>query len=287
MSAPFHQHKSPLVENFSKRWRQQCRELESYAKVNWADADPETVHQARVLSRRMRATHLVLAAAQPGTSQKFLLDPARAVTKTLRSARSWDVSYHWLAEEHLGKKWTGRELKFLSKAFAVRAKHKRKKIQFPSLGPLQVWGNMLKNLSESQLNHALTQLDESYFSSLLQKVGDFLKTSGKSDLHQVRIALKKWRYHQEILADCYEEEKDDILKHMKQSQALLGRFNDWVELFRHLKNPKILNGLKKSSHWRGYQDFFRNLKKHLKRELSKMHEFMERDFSRWMGKVAP
>jgi len=287
MTAPSHQHRSPLVENFSKRWRRQCRELESYAKVSWPQADAETIHQARVLSRRLRATHQVLAAAQPGTSQKFLLDPAKTVTQALRSARSWDVSHHWLADERLGKKWTGRELKFLSRAFARRAKRKRMKINFPSLGPLQVWGNLLKNLPESQLSQALTQLDESYFSSLLQRVRDFLKSSSKSDLHQVRIALKKWRYHQEILADCYEEEKGDILKHMKHSQALLGRFNDWVELFRHLNNPKILNGLKKSSHWRGYQDFFQKLKKHLKRELSKIHDFMERDFSRWMGKVAP
>lgn len=285
MSAPSKQGTSPVSENLNRRWRQQWQDLENYSKLRWDQVDPETVHDVRVLSRRLRAIQEVLLATQKESAKKFLPDPARKIRKALGSLRSWDVSLECMEQKKFGKDLVDGSLEFLVKAFKKRCDKKREGLELPALGSPTVWENLLHKLSEDQLKDAIQTRDKALVTDLEDRVDRFLRTQSKEDLHQIRIALKRWRYHQEIIQDGLEEDKSLILKEMKAFQDRLGQFNDWVELSRHLKNSKLLKNIEKAKHWKRYRRFSKKLKRFVKKDLGQLYELMGDEFLGWVRRV--
>jgi CHAD domain-containing protein len=222
------------------------RHLEALEKagagVHQGEQDIEYVHEARVASRRLRATIPLFKACLPPRKTKRWLGSIRKITRALGEARDTDVQLEWLQkyQEKLPEK---RYLPGISR-LVLRLRQKRERLQgslTAAMGKV-LDSNLLAEMS-AVLQPAAGRAEEIYiytpvlyqhsYQSITGHLDTFLsydtivdQPEKVAELHQMRIAAKWLRYTMETFAPLYADQLKDCMKVVRASQELLGEIHD-------------------------------------------------------------
>lgn len=204
------------------------------------DTDP--VHDARVASRRLRATIPLFEDCLPSKKTKKWLKRIKKVTSALGDARDTDVQLEWLKKVY--SRLSDPQCKPGVSRLMLRLRQKREKLQ----GPLSV---AMRNLAESgvldemeeELTPLASQAENVYIytpalyrhsfqniSTRLEALHSYEEIIYQPDkvaeLHQMRIAAKWLRYTMETFAPLYANQLKPYLEAVRNVQDLLGEIHD-------------------------------------------------------------
>ena len=213
------------------------RLLELTAPEGWWE-DPDALHQARVASRRVRATVRLLAPdLYPGLKrqQKRL----ESFTELLGGVRELDVHNQIL--EELGPDLPG------TTAWAalehvlelVEARRSRARLRMPARLEALEMGKVAALLPAPEVPypfHALEPAEAAWncmaphIEAISALVPDQQREEDPAALHQLRIHAKKLRYALEILAPAFPRDAEGPLKELKALQTVLGHHHDYAVL---------------------------------------------------------
>lgn len=213
-----------------------------------ADHDTDPVHDARVASRRLRATLPLFTDCLPSKKSKKWLKSIRKVTRALGEARDTDVQVEWVKKVSL--KLPEVRLRAGVNRLVLRLRQKRQRLQEPldkALGKFSASG-MLEDVA-AELEPAAARASEVYiytptlYQHSFRNIHERLETLLSYDeivyqpdkiteLHQMRIAAKWLRYTMETFSPLYAGELKDYLQVIRAIQDLLGDIHDcdvWIE----------------------------------------------------------
>jgi CHAD domain-containing protein len=200
--------------------------------------DPESLHQVRVASRRVRSVlELVRPELYPGFKRHGR--KLRGLTRALGLSREMDVHAAYL--DHLATKVpglaTGSALEHALEALEARRAKARKAMARDLDGnPFRHLPDLLKVPSlpdpflpgdlASDVWKALDPLLEGAFSPL----PGLLDQEDPPALHAARVRIKRLRYALEVLAEAFPRGADAQLRQLKELQTALGEHHDRVML---------------------------------------------------------
>jgi CHAD domain-containing protein len=210
------------------------------------DGDIESVHQARVATRRIRAALPLLVQATRADRRLF-----QYIGRRLGRVRELDVAQALLAD--LERQFPSSACGIAALRRDIRARQDRARAK------------MLKGLDRVDLRaeakhirHAgLTRHLASYFRDIPSEIrrdvvtaSDSVKTAiahaagvyMPNRLHLVRIAAKKLRYSIEIANDTGVVAGTHIVPRLKKAQETLGRLHDLQVLLAHVRKFRSTNG---------------------------------------------
>jgi CHAD domain-containing protein len=234
--------------NYARQWMQKLRDLVPGAVQNPTE---ETVHVARVATRRLKAALEVAGPAVGHHDRKILERVLRKLRRRLGPMRDADVMLAHLAEVGKGRfqsagEWLARRVN----ADGASAKKKMKKKLDPAdtLSTLGVWWGVEQAWSagiaevDAGITRALHgQLDE--FSRRADAVfgskADTDSGSDDRDPHALRIAGKSLRYTVEIAAAAGHPLPGNIGKAFKRMQDALGLWHDYVVLAEYALHESV------------------------------------------------
>jgi len=199
-------------------------------------SDPEAIHDLRVASRRLRAAVGLFEPWIPSKSAVLLKKRSRKLTRLLGGLRNIDEAILFFqAHTPTGSGGGYQICRILSeirpgelariekglKAFDVRQLDRKVRKATAGLGKVPITGSEGGRLS-------------AYFSDsgirLFQPIHDLLPLATtleqRVSRHLLRIAIKKWRYFLEIVAQVLGADAAPILEQLKEYQTTLGRMND-------------------------------------------------------------
>jgi CHAD domain-containing protein len=268
------------VALFTERWKKQGKVLRGRLGQWDPKSSSEEIHQIRVTSRKARASCRVFAQVFPQGRDKSLERDLKRITKSFSPLRSWDVGQSLLEElEKEERRRGGSPLKFLLKGFRKRRKRLRKKLKGKANTPpsfYSLWDRLTDSLAaevtEPQFRASLVREDNKLKKKVIKSWSRFQNSSDLEDLHQTRILLKKWRYHQEILQDCLGLPSKSLLEAFKRRQDQLGGLNDWVTLQEQLQHPQVQKGIKKKKHKKAYRELVEDLDDRIQHDLREIHD---------------
>jgi CHAD domain-containing protein len=219
----------------------QVRAIETHLSPAVYEQLPESVHQARVATRRLKSA-LAIATQVVGTRIKrlnALADAGRKLRKRLGGLRDADVMIDRI-ESLRGPRqltraidWRVSQLK-ATRESAIEAV--RRKVDVPALqdvfaGWPLLMRSMLSRSAEIDTAHAATRAQ---LSSRFVLDGDKLAACYKGpheiDIHELRIAGKELRYTLEMLGG-------DQPAALKKLQDDLGEWHDWIVLLETSWQP--------------------------------------------------
>jgi CHAD domain-containing protein len=185
-----------------------------------AGRDPETLHQMRVGTRRLRAA----LRASRGLWRK---DDVRALHRQLRElaavsgpARDWDV---FLSNAPSALRARARARRRLARAALRRVLHAMPPLQLPRAQSRtqQSWLKFARD--------ALARLDRK-----ARRHADHTDWADPSDRHALRVRLRRLRYVSEFMSGAFPgRSAKALIRSLKDLQDLLGALND-IELARRL-----------------------------------------------------
>lgn len=232
---------SIILERSRALFLGQWEELLRLRRVVLKTAGPDDIHDLRVASRRFRAVLELFDPVVPKASKSGLKKSVRELTRTLGGLRNVDEAVLFLESRikpdasttirHALSRQRSRELKRIIKALET--------LNLRSLD--KTVRKMIACLNEDCLKELNRFSLLSYFSDASIKrylpIHNFLAVSASpenhSSRHALRIAIKKWRYLLEIVAQLLDRNYTPVLDVLKEYQSLLGRMNDIIE-FRAL-----------------------------------------------------
>lgn len=198
----------------------------------------EAIHDLRVASRRLRTMIELLAPLSSADQLRRLRRPLRRLTRELGQLRNLDEAYHYLA----GLQDDG--LTPLIAQLAEQRRQERRRI-----------GQLLEELPVKQLHRRLEQITQRLNITDTFGPGGLISRLAERNLvlyrpihhllqlpelaeqaeqrHTLRIAIKKWRYFSELLAQLWARRQDRLVALLKLYQGLLGELND-REVFQAL-----------------------------------------------------
>lgn len=200
-------------------------------------ADPDDIHDLRVASRRFRAALELFDPVAAKTSGTELKKTIRTLTQTLGGLRNVDEALLFFEQRvqtdasanlrHALLRLRSKELKRILKTL--------KKFDYRSMDKTVrkiIAGLNADGMAEMHIVSLL-----SYFSDVsirryvpIQKlVAVSIQPGNYSSRHALRIAIKKWRYFLEIIAQVLDRNYTPVLETLKEYQSLLGRMNDIIE----------------------------------------------------------
>lgn len=197
--------------------------------------DQASVHQARVASRRLRASLPVLGASADGASIKRVGRRVRRITRTLGPVRELDVSLTLLDEfaartaappraiarvrEALTAERLERRREMLDEITPSRLEKLRKglvDVATPAAGPAATGEAIVE--AAYQAGARATALR-----AAIERAGGLYLADR---IHRVRVAAKKLRYALEIQRELTRSRSTARLTRLKKQQDLLGRMHD-------------------------------------------------------------
>ncbi len=210
--------------------------------VQEGSADTDPVHDARVASRRLRATIPLFADCLPSKKTKKWLKRLKKVTRALGDARDTDVQLAWL------RKVYGRlpdpQCKPGVSRLMLRLRQKRETLQAPLSKAMQKLSESgVLDQMEAEFTPLAGQAENVYMYTPALYQHSFQNISGRLDtflsyeeiiyqpdkvaeLHQMRIAAKWLRYTMETFAPLYAEQLKPYLEAVRAVQDLLGEIHD-------------------------------------------------------------
>lgn len=203
-------------------------------------ADPDTIHDLRVGSRRLQQTFRTLIGAQTPASRKAIR-MLRRVRRALGACRNLDVNLDLIQQraqecrsgvladawEELGTHLRKSRAPLLAAARKQIAKQDlvgfiERARELISQAALQ--GDRSTKL-QARLADSMNEWDEAF--------GLASETRSVENLHALRIATKRLRYRAELLADSGSAATASMVKDFKEIQTVFGDWHDRSVLLQH------------------------------------------------------
>jgi CHAD domain-containing protein len=218
--------------------------------------DQEEIHDLRVASRRLREGLTLFAPCFSPKKVKGLRKEARKITRMLGEARNADEAvsfFSGLSAQESSK--SGPELELLLSELRREREeaHLKLKEELTALDPVQMQGDFRSILQHPRLfgNHsadpflsinlfATVGLTTRLYPALKLLPQASVEADGASQ-HQLRIALKKFRYRMEIVAPAMSGGFEELRDALKEYQDLLGKLHD-LDVFREMVENKLEQG---------------------------------------------
>lgn len=230
---------------FFAQWEELLRLRRAVLKTS----DLDDIHDLRVASRRFRAAMELFSPFAPKGSKNVLRKSVRKLTRMLGGLRNIDEAQLFFQSRtppdistdnklfHTLSILRSRELKRIGKAL--------KGFDHRNLDRLV--REMVSGLNEDCITERSRFSLLAYFSDvsirLYLPIQQLLAVSTapghRASRHALRIAIKKWRYFFEIIAQVLERDYTQILELLKEYQSILGRMNDIVEFELLLHNLEL------------------------------------------------
>jgi CHAD domain-containing protein len=209
-------------------------------------SDVDDIHDLRVASRRFRAAlELYYPFATKGSNAE-LRKSVRNLTRILGGLRNIDEAHLFFQSRNLTG-FPGDDTLFFKLA-ELRTKElkgiEKALKSFDHRNLDRTVRNVVAGLNEDRIPERNRFSLLAYFSdisiSLYHPIHQSLTVSmapeQRASRHALRIAIKKWRYFFEIIAQVLDRDYAHILELLKEYQSILGRMNDIVEFELLLHN---------------------------------------------------
>ena len=228
-------------------------ELLRLRRVVLKASDVDDIHDLRVASRRFRAALELYYPFAPRGSKTELRKKVRNLTRILGGLRNVDEAQLFFQSRIQAEYSTDTTL---FNAFSKLRSKELKRIEkvLKSFDPHNL-DLMVREIVAGLNEECIAERNRfsllAYFSGvsirLFLPIHQLLVVSTSSEhcasRHALRIAIKKWRYFFEIIAQVLDRDYTRILEILKEYQSLLGQMNDIVEfgmLLRDLELPTNL-----------------------------------------------
>ncbi len=212
--------------------------------------DPEDIHDLRVASRRLREALALFAPCYPDKGISRLRKNVGKVTDILGDLRNIDegLAFFRLEVKELGSEQEKEVAGFIA-SYEKKRETARKKLKQDlfrtSNGSLRkylvrtVHAPILFDQPPGKADPFMTIEDFARESVDLRLVPILLlvpaarRPADAAAQHQMRIAVKKYRYRMEVLSPLMNEEYEKLHGHVKEYQEILGRIHD-LDVFSEL-----------------------------------------------------
>ena len=226
---------------FFAQWEELLRLRRAVLKT----ADPDDIHDLRVASRRFRALLELFGPITPKASKTGLKKNIRALTQVLGGLRNIDEALHFFESQiqastdiqHAFSQQRSKELKLISKAleaFDFRSLDKTVRKMIAGLT-----ADCLKELNRFSLLSYFSDVSIRQSLPIHNLLAVSTSPENYSSRHALRIAIKKWRYFLEIVAQVLDRNYTPVLEMLKEYQSVLGRMNDIIEFRALLGNLEL------------------------------------------------
>lgn len=218
---------------FSSQWKELLNQRKNVLKKS----NPDAIHDLRIALRRFRVAVKLFEQFTASNAKKRLKKCLRNLTKQLGDLRNIDEAFlffqpriHFSDANKLYNKLTKMRTHELNR---IKKSLDRFDHRFDKL--IDEMKAQLKTTTFTDVNEDALLTYFSYLSQHFSKtIHDLLIISAvtkKSELrHALRIAIRKWRYHLEMISIILNRNYANLLKLLKKYQGVLGRIND-VEAF--------------------------------------------------------
>ncbi len=204
-----------------------------------AGSDPEFLHQARIALRRLRSSFHVFDAAIPRTHWTQVSEHLKALSRLLGAARDLDV---FAAEtlpqagcaEHAGLAALRRQTQIArrranqaARASVAAGAYTTLLLRLAQQITQGQWHD--EQLPRAAAGTPLRKFAASFISNgfaRMAKRGHDISWLGLTDLHRLRIHIKRLRYAIEFFVPLFEGRARHGLRSLLDLQTLLGKFND-------------------------------------------------------------
>jgi triphosphatase len=206
--------------------------------------DPEGVHQMRVALRRLRSALIVFKSVLPEESRAWLANEARWIASGLGPARDWDVFQENVLAPVRAVRPADEDLERLGASVEV-ARHKayadarrvidslryaRFVLTFASWLGRRGWNDPWRESAVAQLAETTRTFAQRELTRRLRKArkrGRHFDSLSPTELHELRIALKKFRYSVDFFGSMYSKKSyRRYRKALARLQDQLGHLND-------------------------------------------------------------
>ena len=220
-----------LLERLGRVQHDQWQELLVQRQLVLDGCGHEAIHDLRVASRRLRITIELLPLIIGSEQVRRLRRPIRRLTRELGRLRNLDEAHHYLT----GLNDDGLAPLIASLERQRRREHKRVRRLLKELPKKRLQrlferaGQQLASTEGTPPLTVVSRLEERNL-GLYRPIHHLLHLPGLAEQaeqrHTLRIAIKKWRYFNELLALLWGRRHDRLTALLKQYQGLLGELDD-------------------------------------------------------------
>jgi len=242
---------SVVQEQFSGVFLAQWEELLRLRRVVLKTSDLDDIHDLRVASRRFRAVLDLNCRLSSKCAAARLKKSVRKLTRTLGGLRNVDEARVFFqarsttdvfADSMLDRTLSGlrsMEVKRIGKALISFEHRKLDRIVRKLVARLKL--DRITERSDLSIPTFFSEVSADLYRPIQEALPVSTIPGHRAERHSLRIAIKKWRYFLEIVAQVLECDYSSVLEQLKEYQSYLGRMNDIVEfeaLLRDLDLPK-------------------------------------------------
>lgn len=225
------------------------------------EGDPESVHELRVVSRRLDAPLQLAAEWMEKRRVKDARRGLKQVRRAFRDVRDLDVLMNSLSSDFTPKSAANMETGTLARLDGMLTSMRHQALQkavreCESLdmkqiahrvdGVFECFGEMGGKATEKIVDHLAGDCQR----RALRILEEANEQSERPDLHQVRLGLKRLRYGTELICRLGRTEYEGVVVTLKEMQDLLGRWND--HLFAARKVADLATGRDQLMHEAGW-----------------------------------
>ncbi len=196
--------------------------------------DPEAIHDLRVASRRIRTGLQLCRPALPATVLTGILRPIRRITRKLGRLRNLDEARTFFGCSGLNlpilcarlDQMRCDEMRSVSALLHRFPLHEVEALQRRAVACLGEYGT---GGGESSLAGHLSRISTRRYRAMIDLLPPAQVPGQVQERHAFRIAVKKWRYLLEFLAQLSGRDYHAALEQLKAYQSVLGDLNDLDE----------------------------------------------------------
>jgi CHAD domain-containing protein len=205
--------------------------------------DEESIHDARVATRRLKAATDLLASVVSGRSRKSFNRVTRRLRRQLGPLRDLDVMMDHLARVKTAKfeaavKWLTNRLSECRAEAVAEAQEKAPPARM--LARLGSWWGLRQEIADSHdaVDYLLAESVHLQLDAFAEQADELVK-GGKSDPHQLRIAGKSLRYTLEMARAHQVPISGGLISLFKKMQERLGLWHDYVVLTERMLRETV------------------------------------------------
>lgn len=242
---------SVVQERFSGIFLAQWEELLRLRRVVLKSSGLDDIHDLRVASRRFRAVLDLYCRLSSKCVEQGMIKNVRKLTRTLGFLRNLDeagvffqarIVTEVFSESILKRSLSGvrsRELRRMGKALSSFEHRKLDRIVRKIVAKIRL--DRITERNDPSIPAFFSEISASMYWPVQEALAVSTVSGHRAERHALRIAIKKWRYFLEIVAQVLNRDCSRILEQLKEYQSFLGRMNDIVEfeaLLRDMDLPK-------------------------------------------------
>ncbi|MBI2061078.1 MAG: CHAD domain-containing protein [Nitrospirae bacterium] len=218
---------------------------------------PEAIHQARVASRRLRVALRYVMPFYHVPEIKRIRRQLQALTESLGTVRSWDVTAVLLHQMDGLKTVESRAVRRRLEAVALRERKEAalRCLEVLRQSHLQRMGQEVRIILSMPHVHATPEALEEMGRTQVERLRKrsrkrrkrYLNRGRKKDLHMFRIAVKQLRYGEEIYHEHHGTGEHATLERLAKLQGRLGALHDLEVLSLWLRQVREGHGVRAAS----------------------------------------